>query len=103
MNSSGPQLLHGLILTINPRRTVVCDSHSRIGVDDKSGVATGLVVFQRQQNFDRFRRGSSRNLLIFELGGRLTDPGIGLAPLYSIFDHSVELRLSVLIRLQKTL
>jgi hypothetical protein len=26
-----------------------------------------------------------------------------LAPLYSIFDHSVELRLSALIRLQKTL
>src|SRR5258708_34469106 len=98
-----PQLLHGLILTINPRRTMVCDSHGRIGVDDKSGVATGLVVFQRQKNFHRLGRGSSRNLFFFELGARPTDSSLGLAPLYSIFDHSVELRLSVFIRLQKTL
>jgi hypothetical protein len=51
VNSSGPQLLHGLILTIKARRTMVCDSHGRIGVDDKSGVATGLVVSSAKRIF----------------------------------------------------
>src|SRR5712671_4630890 len=79
---------------------MVCDSYGRISVGDKSGVATGLVVFLRQKNFKRRGRSSSRNLLIFELCGRLADPSIGLVLQNNVFDHPVELRLSVLIRLQ---